>query len=140
MIEASGRHISSRAIAPRDAFRRPSVVAGLKSHWLNWTREMMTYDRECLRLRRNGPRRRLYQTAQLFNSRAARYQMVGRLFGKPRWGELAPAEIIRWLESLGLGSMIVPARPRAGNRFDSSADRGQVETLSTGVGDAIFPS
>ena len=97
------------AVRACEKYLEPSVVAGLKSHWLDWTRDMRAYDRECLRLRRNGLRRRLYQVAQLFKSTAARYQIVGRLFGKPGWGEVAPAEIRHWLESLGLGPMIVPA-------------------------------
>ena len=96
----------------------PSVLAGLNSHWMNWARELRAYNRECLRLRRNVLRRRLYQMAQLFTSSAVCRQIVGRLFGKPNWREAAPAEIRRWLESLGLGPMIVPAQPRAADRVE----------------------
>jgi glycosyltransferase involved in cell wall biosynthesis len=96
----------------------PSVLAGLNSHWMNWARELRAYNHECLRLRRNGLRRRLYQMVQLFTSSAVRRQIVGRLFGKPDWQEAAPAEIRRWLESLGLGPMIVPAQARAADRVE----------------------
>jgi hypothetical protein len=76
------------AVRACEGYLDPSVVAGFKSHWIDWTRDIRAYDQECLRLRRNGLRRRLYQVAQLFNGTAARYQIVGRLFGKPRGGRL----------------------------------------------------
>jgi hypothetical protein len=107
----------------------PSVADGLKAHWLDWTRCMRAYDRECLRLRRNGLQRRLHQVERLFNSTSARSQIVGRLFGKPRWGHIAPAEIRRWLESLGLGSMIVRVAPQAVARA-GMADRVPVKSVS----------
>jgi glycosyltransferase involved in cell wall biosynthesis len=105
------------AVRACEKYLEPSVVAGLKSHWLDWARDMRAYEQECLRLRWNRLRRRFYQAAQFFNSTAARYQIVGRLFGKPRWTELAPAEIRRWLESLGLGPMIAPAHSKPTDRL-----------------------
>jgi hypothetical protein len=96
------------ALRACEKYLDPSVVAGLNSHWMNWAQELRAYDRECLRLRRNGLRRRLYQMAQLFSSGAARSQIIGRLFGRPSWRDAAPQEMRRWLESLGLGPMIVP--------------------------------
>jgi glycosyltransferase involved in cell wall biosynthesis len=101
----------------------PSVLAGLNSHWMNWARELRAYNHECLRLRRNGLRRRLYQMAQLFASSAVCRQIVGRLFGKPDSLEAAPAEIMRWLESLGLGPMIVPVQPQSVDRIETLADQ-----------------
>jgi glycosyltransferase involved in cell wall biosynthesis len=109
------------AVQACEKYLEPSVVAGLKSHWLDKARDMRAYDQECRRLRRDGLRRRWYQVAQLFNGTAARSEIVGRLFGRPRWKEVAPEEIRRWLESLGLDSMIVPAQPRAVDRVDSLA-------------------
>jgi glycosyltransferase involved in cell wall biosynthesis len=109
------------AVRACEGYLEPSVVSGLKLHWLDWTRDLRAYDRQCRRLRRNGVRRLLYQMAKLFNCTAARSQIVGRLFGKPGWGEVAPAEIRRWLESLGLGPMIVPAQPQGVDRVDRLA-------------------
>jgi glycosyltransferase involved in cell wall biosynthesis len=109
------------AVQGCEEYLEPSVAAALKSHWLAWTRDLRAYDQECLRLRRKEQQRRLYQVTRLFNSTAVRNQIVGRLFGKPRWTEVAPAEIRRWLESLGLGPMIVPAQPKAVNRVESNA-------------------
>jgi hypothetical protein len=98
------------AVATCEAYLPPAVLAGLKSHWLDWTRDITAYKRECRRLQRSGIRRRIYQLTQVFNgTAAARYHMVGRFLGRPRWPEQAAAEMRRWPESLGLGPMIVPA-------------------------------
>ena len=109
------------AVQGCEEYLEPSVAAGLKSHWLAWSRDLRAYDQECLRLRRKGLQRRSYQMTRLFNSTAVRDQIVNRLLGKPRWTETAPSEIRCWLESLGLGPMIVPAQPKAVDRVESHA-------------------
>lgn len=80
----------------------PAVVEGLRSHWLDRAREMRTYYR-ALDRRAGAVDRRLFQLSQLCKGSSARSEIIGRLFGKPRWPEAAPAEIQRWLESIGLG-------------------------------------
>ena len=85
----------------------PAVAAGLKSHWLDWTRDKKMYYTG-LRKRQNVYRRRMFQLAQLFfGTIAARSEVIRRVCGRPKWGDVAPAEIRLWLESLGLGPMIV---------------------------------
>ena len=60
----------------------------------------------------------------LSGNMAVRSEIIGRLFGRPKWGDVAPTEIWLWLESLGLGPMIVPAQPQA---VDRSRKRGGSE-------------
>ena len=111
------------AVRACEGYLDPSVVAGLKSHWMDWTRDMRTYYAG-LRYRQSALPRRLYQLAQVFNgTKAARSEIFGQLLRKPKWGDVAPTEIRLWLESLGLGSMIVPVQPQAVDQFDSLADR-----------------
>jgi hypothetical protein len=52
------------AVATCEAYLPPAVLAGLKSHWLDWTRDITAYNRECRRLQRSGIRRRIYQLTQ----------------------------------------------------------------------------
>ncbi len=99
----------SDALLACEADLAPAVVAGLKSHWLNWSRDMRNYYAD-LRQRRSALRRRQYQVGQLFNgTAAARSEIVGQLFGKSKWLEVAPTEIRLWLESVGLGPVITRA-------------------------------
>jgi glycosyltransferase involved in cell wall biosynthesis len=101
------------ALRSCEKYLDPSALAGLKSHWINWTRDMRRYQAG-LRYRPGALSRRFYQLAQVFNgTEAARSEIFGRLLGRPKWGDVAPTEIRLWLESLGLGSMIVPAQPLA---------------------------
>ena len=110
------------ALQACEGYLDPSVVAGLKSHWIDWTRDMRSYYAG-LKHRQSALFRRLYQLAQVFaGTKAARSEIFGQLFRKPKWGDNAPTEIRLWLESLDLGSMIVPVPPQAGNRFDRLAD------------------
>jgi len=91
-----------------EAHLPPSIVAGLKSHWLALSREMRKYYAS-LRQRRSVGRRRLYQLAELFRgTHAARSELLGQLLGKPKWGQQAPTEIRLWLESLGFGPVLEP--------------------------------
>ena len=94
------------AISACEAYLEPRVVSGLKSGLLDKAREMRTYYAG-LRQRRKPLDRRLFQLAQLFSGPAAvRFQIIGRLFGRPKWPEIAPAEIRLWLESRGLHPLI----------------------------------
>ena len=92
-----------------EAYLEPAVARGLRSHWLDWTRDMKIYY-EGLRSRQGTTlHRRLYQVAQLFGgTAAARSQIVGRLFGRPKWPQIAPTEMRLWLESLGRGPAVTP--------------------------------
>lgn len=86
----------------------PAVAEGLRSHWVPWARDLRWYYAD-LRRRASLPRR-LYQFAQLWRGpKAARAEVFGRLLGKPKWPEVAATEMRHWLESLGLGPMILPA-------------------------------
>jgi glycosyltransferase involved in cell wall biosynthesis len=89
-----------------EAYLDPIVADGLRSHWLDWTRDMRRYY-SALRHRRNVLRRRLFQVSELFTgTAAARSQLIGRLLARPKWSEIAPAEIRLWLESLGLAPVV----------------------------------
>jgi uncharacterized protein YbjT (DUF2867 family) len=92
-----------------EPFLPPAVAAGLRSHWIKWIRDMRYYYAD-LRDQPSSFRRRLYQVGQLlYGTAAARSEIIGQLSGKPKWAEIAPTEIRRWLESLGLGPVIAPA-------------------------------
>lgn len=96
------------AIRVCEPYLDPAVVSGLRSHWLEWTRDMVTYYRD-LRFRQNAMVRRGYQVSQLVKgTAAARSQIIGRLLGRPNWFQAAPGVIRNWLESAGLGPAIVP--------------------------------
>jgi hypothetical protein len=93
------------AVRACEPFLDSAVVAGLKSHWLEWTRELRAY---CagLRHRPGVMRRRFYQLGQVFNGTAARSQLVGYILGRPAWPRTAHDEIRSWIESVGLGPVI----------------------------------
>jgi hypothetical protein len=89
----------------------PTVAAGLRTHWIRWTKDMRDYYAN-LRDQPNPRRRRFYQAGQLFwGSPATRSQILGLLTRKPKWPEIAPIEIRRWLESIGVGPVITTALP-----------------------------
>ena len=84
----------------------PAVVEGLRSHWLPLSLEMRDYYAG-LRHRRETAQRRAYQFSQLATGTSAvRSQIVGRLRGSPKWPEIAPSEIKRWLEQIGIRPVI----------------------------------
>lgn len=96
----------SNAVETSERFLHPAVAAGLRSHWVQWTKDMRSYY-SGLRNRPSSLHRRFYQAGQLFHgTAAARSQITGQLFGKPKWPEIAPTEMRRWVESLGLGPVI----------------------------------
>jgi glycosyltransferase involved in cell wall biosynthesis len=96
------------AIQTCEAYLSPSVLAGLRSRWLDLSSDLRSYYAN-LRLRRNAVRRRLFQLAQAFGGpAAARSQMIGTLVGRKKWVETAPTELRLWLESIGLGPVIQP--------------------------------
>jgi len=91
----------------------PRIVDGLSKHWLPWSAEMTTYYGDLLAKSRASDRR-LYQLSRLFGSKpAARVEILRRLRGQPKWPDIAPVAIQRWLESIGMGPALVEDR-RAG--------------------------
>jgi len=91
-----------------ESLLHPSVAAGLRSHWIRWTKDMRDYYAD-LREQPSSLRRRLYQVGQLFwGSTAARSQITGSLLERPMWPEAAPTEMRRWIESIGIGPVITP--------------------------------
>ena len=82
------------------------VVEGLESHWLGFSRDMREYYAG-LRQRRNFTDRRIYQLTQFVGgTKAARSQILGRAFGRPKWPDVAPREIRSWLETIGVCPVI----------------------------------
>lgn len=98
------------AVLTCESYLAREVVSGLRDHWLGRSRDMRTYYGG-LRHRRSVLPRRLHQLTQVFNgTEAARSELFGRLFRRPKWGDVAPTEIRLWLESIGLGPIVAPAR------------------------------
>lgn len=94
------------AVSACEAYLEPRVVAGLRSGLLDRARAMRTYYAG-LRQRQKPLDRRLFQLARLFTGPAAvRSEIVGQLFGRPKWPDIAPTEIRLWLESTGLRPLI----------------------------------
>lgn len=94
------------AVQTCEAYLDPSIVSGLRLRWLDWSKEIRTYY-SGLRRRRNHLSRRIFQISQVFNgTAAARSELIGRLFGRQKWPDAAPAEIRLWLESIGLNPVI----------------------------------
>jgi len=85
----------------------PAVAAGLKNHWLDWTRDMRLYYRE-LNLRRDSfIERKLFQASRVVAGKPAeRRELMARLQGRPTWPERVADEMRDWLESLGLGPVV----------------------------------
>ncbi len=96
------------ALGACEAYLDTAVLAGLKSHWLDWSKEMRTYYTE-LRHRPSAWQRRLFQLSQfLGGTRAARSEVISRVVGRPKWDETGPGKIRLWLESLDHGPVLVP--------------------------------
>jgi len=84
----------------------PEILAGLKNHWLELSSEMRAYY-SGLRNRPGFLERRLFQASQI-RKKTVCAELLGRVSGKPKWPERAPAEIRHWVESLGLGAPFTP--------------------------------
>ncbi len=94
------------AISACEKYLPPEVVAILKSGLLDKAGAMRTYYAG-LRQRQKPLDRRLFQLAQLFTGPATvRSEIIGRLFGRPKWPGIAPTEIRLGLESIGLTPLI----------------------------------
>ncbi len=94
------------AISACEAYLAPEIAAGLNSGLLDKARRMRTYYAE-LRQRRKPIDRRLFQLSQLLTgSVPVRSEVIGRLLGGPKWPEIAPAKIRRWLEASGLHPLV----------------------------------
>ena len=93
------------AIQTCEPFLAPEVIRDLEEHWLDRARQMRTYYRH-LRDERDPFRRRLFQMSQLFDgSGAARSEVIARLRGQPKWTSRGPAEVKRWVESMGINPL-----------------------------------
>jgi glycosyltransferase involved in cell wall biosynthesis len=93
------------AVLKCEPYLAREIVAGLRDHWLGWSRDMRAYY-SGLRIERSVLRRRLLQVSQLFNGeKVARSEIFYRLRGRPKWPD-APAELRRWLESILLGPVV----------------------------------
>ena len=84
--------------------RLPSAVAAsLESHVLDRAKHMRAYYHTLRHLGDDRHRRRAFQLAQVFaGPMAIRREILGRLIGRAKWSDSAPAEIRLWLEQLGL--------------------------------------
>jgi hypothetical protein len=96
------------AIHTCERFLAAPVIDGLESHWLELAKDMRDYYTE-LRNRRRPLDRRIYQMTQLVRGKAVvRSEIVRRIGGKQKWPTIAPSQLRLWLESLGIGPVIVP--------------------------------
>jgi glycosyltransferase involved in cell wall biosynthesis len=97
------------AVAHCQSSLPPEVAAGLHKYLLKASSEMRAY--YCGMRHRRSYRLALYRASQLFKGGAAvRAEILGRLRGRSRWIETAPASIRLWLESLHFGPVFGPAR------------------------------
>jgi hypothetical protein len=86
------------AVSACEGQLHPKVADGLRSHWLPASAEMRAYYAG-LRQRRTIGQRRIFQATQfLSGSGVVRSEMLRRAAGRPRWPDIAPQEIRRWLE------------------------------------------
>lgn len=107
------------AVASCEQFLDPRVVEGLRSHWMHESKAMRQYY-AALRHRRQFTSRRKYQMNCLLNgSRVVRKEILRRMLNRPRWPDVAPSKIRRWLEELGREPVIerlsrsAPATPES---------------------------
>ena len=94
------------ALIACQSYLAPQVLAGVKEHWLTWSSDMRNYYRG-LRIRPNVLQRRLFQVWQA-SKRAVRSEWIQQFSGRPKWPDRAPADIRNWLESIGLGPVVLP--------------------------------
>jgi hypothetical protein len=109
----SGEYAAKVEEMIQDAFQKcerllaPWVAQGLKSYWLPLSKDMRRYYAE-LRNRRETLDRRVFQAARMLSGpHAIRAEVVRRFAGRPRWTDIVPVHIRRWLESLGHESVII---------------------------------
>lgn len=93
------------AVLSCEPYLAPEVVAGLKAYWLKRSTDMRSYYKG-LRRRPGFFERKLFQLSQAKNKSVCA-ELIQRAVGNSKWPERAPAEIRRWLESLGLGPVLV---------------------------------
>jgi hypothetical protein len=97
------------AVLKCESYLAPGVVTGLKSHWLDSSRDLRSYYRS-LRELKNPLHRRLYQMSQLFSGpEAARSEVIDRLRRRPKWSDRVVRDLQHWLESIGAGPVVEPA-------------------------------
>jgi glycosyltransferase involved in cell wall biosynthesis len=104
------------AVISAESHLPPAVAEGLRSRWLDESREMRAYYRG-LGQRSRALDRRMFQLAKVVDGAEARSEMIRRMLGQPRWPDTFPDQMRSWLSSLGL--RVAAADLAAG---DSAAD------------------
>jgi glycosyltransferase involved in cell wall biosynthesis len=94
------------AVLKCEAYLAPEVVDGLRNHWVGWSRSMRSYYTSLANM--GTLQRRLFQLREAYRGDpAARCELSQRLRGKSTWIERCPSEMREWLESLGIGPIVV---------------------------------
>ena len=88
------------AVTVAQPYLLPSVAAGLRSRWLEESREMRDYYRG-LSHRPGSLDRKVFQLSKVVDGAEARSEVIRRLLGRPRWPDAYPGQVRSWLESLG---------------------------------------
>jgi glycosyltransferase involved in cell wall biosynthesis len=84
----------------------PELMSGLKSEWLPRSRYMRNYYASLANL--GTLQRRFFQISEAYSGDPmARTELRQRILGKPTWFDRFPLELKGWLESVGLGPMVV---------------------------------
>jgi glycosyltransferase involved in cell wall biosynthesis len=99
------------AVAGCQTLLQPAVLAGLRSYWLERTRDLRAYY-YALWQSPGFLSRRLHQARKvLFGPSAARSEVMSRMFGRAKWPVAGPSELSAWLESLG-ATPVAPSESR----------------------------
>jgi glycosyltransferase involved in cell wall biosynthesis len=136
-------HIAKVEDMIQDALRRserlldPAIFSGIRSYWLDWSRDMDVYY-SGLRNRPNVLEKRLFQLSQVVaGPRRARREILRRLAGRPKWPDAAPVEMRRWLESLGYVPLVSFGRGQkcaAGRQSSETVHAGRPTASSAEAG------
>ena len=88
------------AVTVAQPYLLPSVAAGLRSRWLEESREMRDYYRG-LGHRPGSLDRKVFQLSKVVDGAEARSEVIRRLLGRPRWPDAYPGQVRRgWSRSV----------------------------------------
>jgi len=94
------------AIEKCQPFLCPELISGLKSEWLPRSRFLRDYYTSLANL--GTFRRRFFQISKAYSGNPiARAELRLRLLGEPTWFDRFPMELQGWLESIGLGPIVI---------------------------------